>query len=117
MGGVILGGCAAPSSTGLPGSAAATQESSILEASTPTPGSTVSGPINELKLTFKPPARLDQVSLTGPDGVMPMMITAVGEVTDYSVPLPGLGAGAYTVTWRATAQGKTYDGSFQFRVT
>ena len=48
---------------------------------------------------------------------MPMMITAVGEVTDYSVPLPGLGAGAYTVTWRATAQGKTYDGSFQFRVT
>lgn len=112
---VLLAGCAAQSSAGPP-PPAATQKSSILAASTPAAGSTVAGPVNELKLRFSPPARLDQVTVSGPDGTMPMMVTAVGEVPDYSIPLPGLGAGAYTVNWRAGAQGKTYDGAFQFTV-
>lgn len=116
MGSAILGGCAAPSSRGSAAHAVEARKGSILVASTPAPASEVNGPVNELKLRFDPPARLDRVTLTGPDGMMPMMVTAVGEVPDYSVPLPGLGAGTYALTWRATAQGKTYNGSFQFSV-
>ena len=45
-----------------------------------------------------------------------MLIHAVGEVDAYSIPLPGLEAGAYTISWRATAQGQPYNGSFSFTV-
>lgn len=45
-----------------------------------------------------------------------MMVHSVGEVADYSIPLPGLGPGSYTVNWRATAQAKAYQGSVPFTV-
>lgn len=89
---------------------------SILASSTPAAGSTVSGPVNELMLHFSPPARLAEVTVTGPDGMMPMMLTPVGEVEHYSLPLSGLGAGTYTVDWRANAAGQEHRGRFSFTV-
>jgi methionine-rich copper-binding protein CopC len=89
---------------------------SILARSSPAAGATIHGEIDELRLHFDPPARLDEVKVTGPDGTMPMMVHAVGEVPDYSLPLSGVGPGAYTVSWRATARGHEYRGSFGFTV-
>lgn len=113
-----LGGCAVQNGARQDGAAPAAPEGerSILVSSQPAAGSTVSGPVNELILHFNPPARLDEVTVTGPDGTMPMMITAVGETSRYSLPLSGLGAGAHTVNWRATAQAREYRGSFSFTV-
>lgn len=90
--------------------------SSILAWSKPAAGSTGSAPVNELVFHFSPPARLGEVTVTGPEGAMPMMVTAVGEVEHYSLPLSGLGHGRYTVDWRATAGGVDHRGSFGFEV-
>jgi methionine-rich copper-binding protein CopC len=114
-GGAFLLGCAAPPSrTAAP--AARQSDTSILVSSSPAAGSTISGPVDKLKLRFNPSARLDEVAISGPDGLMPMMVHSVGEVADYSIPLPGLGPGSYTVNWRATAQAKAYQGSVPFTV-
>lgn len=108
----VLSACAAPAA---PDTGAAT--SSILESASPSGGSTVRGPVDQLALRFSSPARLVEVTVTGADGVQtPMMVTAVGEVAAYSLPLPDLGPGAYTVGWRATAAGQVYQGSFRFTV-
>ena len=45
-----------------------------------------------------------------------MMITAVGEVDHYSLPLSADAPGAYTVAWRASVQGREHQGSFGFTV-
>ena len=114
LGGALLAGCAVhDSGTMVP---AVQHERSILAGATPSPGSTVRVPVDELKLQFAPPARLDEVTVNGPDGLMPTMVHAVAEVPDYSIPLPDLGPGAYTVSWRATAQGKVHRGGFGFTV-
>jgi len=89
---------------------------SILVRSSPAAGSSVKGPVDSLELRFDPPARLGEVTVTGPDGMMPMMVTSVGEVSDYSLPLSDLGPGSYTVNWKATAAGKNYQGDFGFNV-
>ena len=115
MGGAFLVGCAAPPAT-KDTPPTASQQSSILVSSTPAANSLVPGPVNELKLSFDPPARLDEVIVTGSAGMMPMMVHAVGEVRDYSVPLPGLGSGNYVVNWKASVGGRVYDGSFPFTV-
>lgn len=47
---------------------------------------------------------------------MPAMVHAVGEESDYSIPISDLGPGAYTVNWRATAKEREYRGSFVFTV-
>lgn len=110
----LFGGCAQNSYPASP--APGSEESSILVGSTPAAGSTVLAPVNELVLNFDPPARLGEVTVTGPDGMMPMMITSVGEVPRYSVPVHGLGPGNYTVRWTATAGGQSHEGSFGFTV-
>lgn len=89
---------------------------SVLESSAPAAGSSVKGPLNSLELRFNPPMRLTEVIVTGPDGTMPMMVTAVGEVRDYSLPLAGLGAGKHMVSWKALAAGQRYQGGFEFTV-
>ena len=89
---------------------------SILAWSTPAAGSTVRAPVDELVLHFSPPARLGEVTVTGPEGAMPMMVTAVGEVEHYSLPLSGLGPGTYRVDWKALAASREYRGSFNFSV-
>lgn len=116
LGGALLGGCAAPpaASEATPAAQQQSEELSILASSTPAADSTVAAPVNELKLRFNPPARLDEVTVTGPDGTMPMMVHAVGETADYSLPLSGLGPGSYSVNWKATAAGRAYRGSFSF---
>lgn len=88
---------------------------SILAWSRPAAGSTVSSP-SELVFHFSPPARLSEVTVTGPDAAMPMMVNAVGEVEHYSLPLSDLGSGRYTVDWRASARGVDHRGSFGFEV-
>ena len=89
---------------------------SILASSSPAAGSTVAGTADTLELHFNPPARLDEVALVGPGGTMPMMVHAVGEAAHYSLPLSGVTPGAYTVNWRATAQGSEHRGNFSFTV-
>ena len=118
---VLLAACSPPN--GQPGAASAVAETApaaeaaILIRSSPSAGSTVRAPVDELKLEFDPPARLGEVIVTGPGGAMPMMISAIGEVRSYSLPLDGLGPGSYKVDWRASAQGRDYRGEFTFTVT
>lgn len=108
-----LSGCAASPATA-PG--AEQIETRMLARSTPADGATVAAPVNNLQLKFARPARLIEVTVDGPDGLSPMMITAVGETLDYSIPLPGLTGGKYRVNWRASASGRSYDGAFTFTV-
>ena len=111
---VLLSACAAePRPTTSNGN---NQQLSILVSSSPADGSTVSGAIDELVLRFNPPARLDEVTVAGPDGTMPMMVHPAGEAADYSLPLPELGPGRYTAKWRASTQGRQHLGSFDFTV-
>jgi methionine-rich copper-binding protein CopC len=110
----LLGGCAQNSDGASSPSTSA--ERSVLASSNPAAGSTVAAPVNELALNFDPPARLVEVTVTGPDGMMPTMITSVGEVSRYSVPLPDLGPGNYTVRWNATVGGEAHEGTFGFTI-
>ena len=88
----------------------------ILADTSPSAGSTIEGPIEELTFRFARPARLIELMVTGPDGVMPVMITPAGETTAYSIPVSSLATGAYTVDWRAASAGRDYRGSFSFKV-
>lgn len=106
-------GCAASPSTA-PGTQQV--ETEVLARSTPADGATVAAPVNTLLLKFARPVRLIEVTLDGPDGLSPMMITAVAETTEYSIPLPGLSRGSYRVNWRASATGRPHDGAFTFTV-
>jgi len=99
-----------------PAAAAVPAQDSILVGSNPAAGSTVQGPVTSLELHFKVPARLDEVTLSGPEGVMPTMVHAIGEVPNYSIPLSDLGPGSYTVNWRAIARSQEHRGSFEFTV-
>ena len=112
---VLLCGCIQTPAVASEGSAVASR--SILARSIPTNGATVAGRVNELELWFNPPARLGEVTVTGPNGMMPMMVTAVGEVGYYSLPLSGLGPGKYAVNWKAMAKGRDYQGGFSFTVS
>ena len=108
----LLNGCA-PAPSAEP--AAATQ--SILQSSTPADGSTVAGPVTDIKLRFSPPARLNELTVTGSDGmIMPMMVAAAGEVASYSIPVSDLETGAYTVRWRASAAETPHQGMIRFTV-
>lgn len=104
------------SSAAAPAASAATTSAPVLAGSTPANGAVVSGPLNNLELHFDPPARLAEVTIAGPDGLMPMMVTAAGENAHYSLPLAGLGPGSYTVDWRATVGTREERGTFAFTV-
>ena len=111
----VLGACAVPAAA--PVAAPVGSQQSILQSSTPGDGSIVRGPVNALVLRFSPPARLGEVTLTGSDGqTMPMMVTAIGEVPAYTIPVSGLGPGVYTVQWRASVAGTAHSGNFRFTV-
>ena len=108
----LLKACAAA-----PPAAPVVSSQSILYSSAPADGSVVRGPVNSLELRFSPPARLNELTVTGSDGLtMPVMVTAVGEVAHYSIPLPGLGPGAYRVDWRASSAGSEHRGAIRFTV-
>ena len=113
---LLLAGCA-PAPTAPPGGGAQVpQSNSILVSSSPANGATVAAPVNTISLQFDPPARLGEVTVTGPDGVMPMMVNAVGDVRSYAIPVAGLGAGNYRVDWKASVGGAAHHGSFGFTV-
>ena len=113
----VLCAAAVACAPAVPAAPAAPQAAqSILAGSTPAAGSSVSGPVDNLVLRFTPSARLGEVIVTGPDGTMPMMVDAVGELATFTVPTSGLGPGAYRVDWRATAAGREQRGSFAFTV-
>jgi len=90
--------------------------SSILAWSRPAAGSTVSAPASELVFHFSPAASLTELTVSGTDGTMPMMVNAVGEVEHYSLPFAADTPGSYIVTWRATAGGRKYQGTFNFTI-
>lgn len=114
---VLLVGCAAgaqpPTTTA--SAQAADPAGSALAWTKPAAGSTVSAPA-ELQFKFAMPALLGDVTVTGPQGAMPMMVTPIGEVQDYALPLPDLAPGTYKVDWSASVQGREQRGSFGFTV-
>jgi methionine-rich copper-binding protein CopC len=88
----------------------------MLVRSVPAEGATVRAP-QSLSLTFFEPVRLAEVTITGPSGEMPMMVTAAGEQRSYSIPLPELEPGRHEVRWRALAQGGvSHEGRLNFTV-
>jgi methionine-rich copper-binding protein CopC len=88
----------------------------LLIQSNPADGASVRAP-RLLSLTFREPVRLAEVTIIGPSGEMPMMITAAGEQRTYSVPLPDLEPGRHEVKWRALAQGGVaHEGRLSFTV-
>ena len=100
------------------GSEAATEATggAMLVGSVPGDGATVRAP-QSLSLTFRAPVRLVEVTVTGPTGEMPMMVTAAGEQASYAIPLPDLEPGRHEVTWRALAQGGvSHEGRLSFTV-
>lgn len=112
----LLAACAA-GQTGGTSDAPKSATQTLLASSRPADGTTVAAPVNELELDFARPARLGEVTVSGSDGSkMPMMVDAVGEVTHYSLPLDGLGAGRYTVDWKASAAGIDYRGNIHFEI-
>ena len=113
----LCAGCSVTSAeAGATSPPTASASASILQMSVPAAGSTVKGPVSDLELHFNPAALLNEVMVAGPQGAMPMMITSVGEAQHYSIPLPDLENGSYTVTWRANSGGKPHEGTFSFKV-
>lgn len=91
--------------------------SSILQRSSPADGVRVADQVQQIELWFEPPARLIELTITDSDRLtIPTMITSVEPTSYYSVPLPGLSEGVYTVSWRATAGGESYGGTFRFAI-
>ena len=114
VGGALVSACTAqPAATAKP---PLQSTSSIVVSSRPAPASTVSGPLDGLILHFNPAVRLVEVTLNGPNGLMPMMVNAAGESKHYMLPMPGLEAGQYTVKWRGMAQEHEQQGTFSFTV-
>jgi len=88
----------------------------LLVRSIPADGATARAP-QTLSLSFREPVRLTEVTITGPSGEMPMMVTAAGEQTSYSIPLSDLEPGRHDVRWRALARGGVpHEGRLSFTV-
>jgi ketosteroid isomerase-like protein len=96
--------------------ARAATDAQILATTGPANAATLSRAPSTLELHFATPARLLEVMVAGPNGQMPMMVTAPRATEHYSLPLPPLGPGSYSVDWRANVAGREQRGSFSFRV-
>jgi len=94
----------------------ASDSASLLENSIPPDGARLSASPENLVLNFRSPVRLQEVTVLGSDGqTVPMMITAAGSVRSFSIPMPDLEPGSYTVRWRATGDtGTSHEGSLGF---
>lgn len=108
-------GCGAPQRSEATSSSASASALTVVS-SNPSPGATVEPPVDELVLQFSRPALLIEVAVSGPDGLMPLMVHPAGETLRYSIPLPSLEAGPYDVRWRASAAGREYSGTVSFNV-
>ena len=111
----LLAACMAVEERGAANDPNAGSEAVLIQ-SDPADGASVRAP-RLLSLTFREPVRLAEVTITGPSGEMPMMITAAGEQRSYSVPLPDLEPGRHEVKWRALAgDGAAHEGRLSFTV-
>lgn len=97
-------------------SAPASDSAALLESSIPSDGARLPASPENLILNFRSPVRLREVTVHGSDGqTVPMMITAAGAVRSFSIPMPDLEPGSYTVRWRATGDtGTSLEGSLGF---
>jgi methionine-rich copper-binding protein CopC len=111
----VLAACAPVAQNGSHEATAATG-AAMLVRSAPAEGAVVRAP-QSLSLTFREPVRLVELIVAGPAGEMPMMITAAGEQTSYSIPLPELEPGRHEVRWRAVGPGgASHEGRLSFTV-
>lgn len=93
------------------------EAATLLARSSPADGAVLSRSPEKLVLIFARPARLHEVTVSGADGSqIPMMVTAVGEVERFSLPLPQLGKGSYTAGWRASSGDSPFEGSIRFTI-
>jgi len=110
----------APAGLGMPGNetqrARASDSASLLEASIPADGARLTASPENLVLSFRTPVRLQEVTVLGSDGqTVPMMITAAGLSRSFSIPMPDLGPGSYSVRWRALDErGSSQEGNLGF---
>lgn len=92
-----------------------------LDATSPADGSTASGPVDRVELTFTLPVTVlgDGAVIEGPDGPVAALVTQEqGGVLLIATPDESLTDGSYTVTWTVAAQdGHPLDGTFTFDVT
>jgi len=98
-------------------SASPAQAHSTLESSVPAEGATVTAPKN-VTMIFTRDLRLVTVRLTAENFDEALAVDRSAPAgKSFSVPLPALAPGAYTVKWRAAAtDGHIMTGSFSFTV-
>lgn len=117
---VLISGCSPGASTDQLGAASTNQmpasATSLLERSIPADGARLLASPENLVLNFRTPVRLQEVTVLGADGQsVPMMITAAGLSRSFSIPMPDLEPGSYTVRWRAADEtGGSHEGSLGF---
>lgn len=90
----------------------------MLKASSPANGATVSGSPKALTLTFAHPMTLKTVVLTGPDGrTTPVAVAAAGARPQSTVALPKLAPGAWRAAYKAIgSDGHAMTGLIRFTV-
>jgi methionine-rich copper-binding protein CopC len=98
---------------------AASQGASLLESASPSDGARLAAPPRNLVLHFRVPVRLQEVTILGSDGQsMPMMINSAGLSRAFSVPMPDLEPGPYTVRWRVLDEAaRSQEGSLGFVIS
>jgi|TARA_B100001059_G_scaffold107312_1_gene106967 methionine-rich copper-binding protein CopC len=92
---------------------------SPLEATIPANEAVVAEVPLEVVLDFKGDIRLTRVSMTHADhpSVDLDLESFSGFISDYAIPLQGMGSGAYIIEWRGLgADGHALNGSFSFTV-
>jgi len=91
-----------------------------LESTTPADGASVGEPVDEVTLTFTLPVTQlgDGVSLEGPEGGVPLEVSAAREGVEWTAePREPLEAGTYTGEWTVAAEdGHPLSGDFTFTV-
>lgn len=113
---LILAGALALCAT--PALAQETHGNSAELVSVPADDAVLSAAPPALSLTFEHAVVLTEVQVHGPGHTaIPITFTAsAAAATNYSIPLPALGSGAYEVHWTATGDGHTMDGTVHFTV-
>lgn len=91
---------------------------SPLEATAPAHQATLAGVPNEIVMRFDGNIRLTRVTLTHAAQEADLDLTGFdGFVSNYTIPMPSMGAGAYFIEWRGLGDdGHPMKGSFSFTV-
>ncbi len=111
----VLAACTLASSGRLE-SSTSRQAGELLTRSTPAHGQILRRSPGELSLTFREPVRLAEVTISGDDQLIPIMLAPAGAQKRFRIPLPELDRGSYTVAWRAGVGAESRQGSFRFQI-